>query len=145
MQVASEGDGMGPEQVAYWRVPPSIAAAQTEQLSGFPAPPNNFQDPTVWSGDHVLNGGKSSLMIPFRRSFPAGDSATKRTGRRSLEVAPWQGTRPGQRRTLPCMLTTCSAGVTKFLMSRFCPRFRTCALSGPGQLLTWRCGRSTTK
>mmetsp|Transcript_35480 Transcript_35480/g.80729 ORF Transcript_35480/g.80729 Transcript_35480/m.80729 type:complete len:352 (-) Transcript_35480:67-1122(-) len=57
-EVASEGDGISPENVAYWRVPPTVApASQTEDLAGFPAPPNNFQDPTVWNGDHVLNGG----------------------------------------------------------------------------------------
>ncbi|KAJ1488529.1 hypothetical protein T484DRAFT_1783016 [Baffinella frigidus] len=72
-EVASEGDGISPENVAYWRVPPTVAPASqtkdragfafpapphnTEDLAGFPAPPNNFQDPTVWNGDHVLNGG----------------------------------------------------------------------------------------
>lgn len=35
-------------QVAYWRVPPPVA---------YSSPPNTFQDPTKWNGDHVLNGG----------------------------------------------------------------------------------------
>ena len=88
-EVASEGDGMGPESVSYWRLPPKSQLQQAQQavdeqaaaaadralktggasdasqgtsggaqsLGGFPAPPNTFQEPTVWKGDHVLNGG----------------------------------------------------------------------------------------
>jgi len=28
-----------------------------QQLGGFPVPPNSYQNPTVWQGDHVLSGG----------------------------------------------------------------------------------------
>uniref|UniRef100_A0A7S0I1M0 Uncharacterized protein n=1 Tax=Hanusia phi TaxID=3032 RepID=A0A7S0I1M0_9CRYP len=47
----SVGDGAGPESTSYWKVP------ATSLSGGFPAPPNTFQDPTVWNADSVLNGG----------------------------------------------------------------------------------------
>ena len=96
-EVSSTGDGMGPESVTYWKLPPkaqfmqaqkaeiekaaddaaqtlaaaSIDAKATDTTTlkdntkvvvvngagGFPAPPNTYQEPTVWNGDHVLNGG----------------------------------------------------------------------------------------
>jgi len=70
-EVASTGDGMGPETVTYWKLPPKAQMMQAQKadgatdqalagqqaLAGNPAPPNTFQDPTVWNGDHVLNGG----------------------------------------------------------------------------------------
>jgi len=70
-EVASTGDGMGPETVTYWNLPPKAQMMQAQKadgatdqalagqqaLAGNPAPPNTFQDPTVWNGDHVLNGG----------------------------------------------------------------------------------------
>jgi hypothetical protein len=85
-EVASTGDGMGPETVTYWKLPPKAQMMQAQQadaekaadeaqqklaaksidttakgkasaLGGFPAPPNTYQEPTVWNGDHVLNGG----------------------------------------------------------------------------------------
>ena len=82
-EVASTGDGMGPESVTYWKLPPKAQMMQAQQadaakaadetlaatntattakgkasaLGGFPAPPNTYQEPTVWNGDHVLNGG----------------------------------------------------------------------------------------
>mmetsp|Transcript_22628 Transcript_22628/g.35403 ORF Transcript_22628/g.35403 Transcript_22628/m.35403 type:complete len:257 (+) Transcript_22628:14-784(+) len=43
-EVASSGDGLGPESVHTWAIPPVYHA-------------NSFQDPTKWNGDHVLNGG----------------------------------------------------------------------------------------
>ena len=46
-EVASDGDGLGPESVNMWKVPPTVAYVH----------PNTFQDPTKWNGDHVLNGG----------------------------------------------------------------------------------------
>ncbi|EKX41773.1 hypothetical protein GUITHDRAFT_153745, partial [Guillardia theta CCMP2712] len=51
-ETVSVGDGTGPESTSYWKVPP-----QTSLRGGFPAPPNNFQDPTIWNADSVLNGG----------------------------------------------------------------------------------------
>lgn len=81
-EVASTGDGLGPETVTYWKLPPKAQMIQAQQadaekaqdqalatkgktditvthkihrLGG--APPNTYQDPTVWNGDHVLNGG----------------------------------------------------------------------------------------
>jgi len=79
-EVASTGDGMGPETVTYWKLPPKAQMMQAQKanaeelasdqidttakpkakaaaLGGFPAPPNTYQEPTVWKGDHVLNGG----------------------------------------------------------------------------------------
>ena len=80
-EVASTGDGMGPETVTYWKLPPKAQMMQAQKadaeqelasdqidtsgkpkakaaaLGGFPAPPNTYQEPTVWNGDHVLNGG----------------------------------------------------------------------------------------
>jgi len=83
-EVASTGDGMGPETVTYWKLPPKAQmmqaqkaatdkasdkalagqmdttanpAAKATALGALPPPPNTFQDPTVWNGDHVLNGG----------------------------------------------------------------------------------------
>lgn len=46
-EVASDGDGLGPESVNMWKVPPHASFVH----------PNSFQDPTKWNGDHVLNGG----------------------------------------------------------------------------------------
>lgn len=46
-EVASDGDGLGPESVNMWKVPPHASFVH----------PNAFQDPTKWNGDHVLNGG----------------------------------------------------------------------------------------
>jgi hypothetical protein len=46
-EVASDGDGLGPESVNMWKVPPVASFVH----------PNTFQDPTKWNGDHVLNGG----------------------------------------------------------------------------------------
>lgn len=46
-EVASAGDGLGPESVNMWKVPPTATFVH----------PNAFQDPTKWNGDHVLNGG----------------------------------------------------------------------------------------
>lgn len=46
-EVASSGDGLGPESVNMWKVPPTATFVH----------PNTFQDPTKWNGDHVLNGG----------------------------------------------------------------------------------------
>ena len=46
-EVATNGDGLSPESVNVWKVPPTVAYAH----------PNTFQDPTKWNGDHVLNGG----------------------------------------------------------------------------------------
>ena len=80
-EVASTGDGMGPESVTYWKLPPKAQMMEAQKadaeqelasdqidtsakpnakaaaLGGFPAPPNTYQEPTVWNGDHVLNGG----------------------------------------------------------------------------------------
>eukprot|EP00961_Rhodomonas_salina_P032380 436715-Rhodomonas_salina.2 len=59
-EVASTGDGMGPEQVNIWKVPPSMAgkaaaggssgaaagiAPGTSALAGYPLPPNTYQVP----------------------------------------------------------------------------------------------------
>jgi len=46
-EVASDGDGLGPESVNMWKVPPVASFVHA----------NTFQDPTKWNGDHVLNGG----------------------------------------------------------------------------------------
>jgi len=57
-EVASEGDGMGPESVSVFRVPPKMALAKAdEEKEEMQAPPNTFQKTTVWNADHVLNGG----------------------------------------------------------------------------------------
>jgi hypothetical protein len=84
-EVSSTGDGMGPESVTYWKLPPKAQFMQAQKAEiekaadeaatgtttlkdqtkvvvvngagGFPAPPNTYQEPTVWNGDHVLNGG----------------------------------------------------------------------------------------
>ncbi len=47
-EVASDGDGLGPESVNMWKVPPKAAFVHS----------NTFQDPTKWNGDHTLNGKK---------------------------------------------------------------------------------------
>lgn len=50
-EVASSGDGISPESVNIWTVPPTYLHGSTN-----PAPVS-VQDPTKWNGDHVLNGG----------------------------------------------------------------------------------------
>eukprot|EP00282_Hemiselmis_andersenii_P037831 CAMPEP_0169446034 /NCGR_PEP_ID=MMETSP1042-20121227/10759_1 /TAXON_ID=464988 /ORGANISM="Hemiselmis andersenii, Strain CCMP1180" /LENGTH=236 /DNA_ID=CAMNT_0009557473 /DNA_START=19 /DNA_END=725 /DNA_ORIENTATION=- len=47
-EVASSGDGISPESVNVWTIPPRYFTAP-------PAPVH--QDVTKWNGDHVLNGG----------------------------------------------------------------------------------------
>jgi len=67
-EVASTGDGMGPETVTYWKLPPkavftkaqkmdAAAAAKAVTTGLDAAPPNTYQEQTTWKGDHVLNGG----------------------------------------------------------------------------------------
>ena len=50
--MASSGDGISPESVNIWTVPPHYLHGSTTN-----PPPVSVQDPTKWNGDNVLNGG----------------------------------------------------------------------------------------